>query len=170
MCWGSDPAPPREQAARHTSHFASGVGSCLLAGRKDCVMDRGHIRTTGETWLELTMAINTNSEQRQSQARRSCGPLSRDLAGRRVLPCLVTGYRGPIMSYEPPTGWVEPVEQQYGSPLVYGLFHLRQDCERIRHPYGCGRLASPTAQRVVTSAQRLSIPSGPAQANPPMAP
>ena len=74
------------------------------------------------------------------------------------------------MSYEPPTGWVEPVEQQYGSPLVYGLFHLRQDCERIRHPYGCGRLASPTAQRVVTSAQRLSIPSGPAQAYPPMAP
>jgi len=38
------------------------------------------------------------------------------------------------MSYEPPAGWVESVDQQYGNPLVYGLFHLRQDCERIRHP------------------------------------
>jgi hypothetical protein len=37
------------------------------------------------------------------------------------------------VTYEPPPGWVESLETETGEN-EYGLFHLREDCERIRQP------------------------------------
>jgi hypothetical protein len=72
---GLGPHAAQGQATRYTGHLC--IRRQLVSARRAAKTASWIADTSGETWLELTMAINTNSEQRQSQARRSCGPLSR---------------------------------------------------------------------------------------------
>jgi hypothetical protein len=64
-------------------------------------------------------------DDRQSPSRVRCNP-------HRAR----TGSRSAV-TYQPPSGWVEPrgvaIEDEE-SELIYGIFHSRQDCQRVRRP------------------------------------
>jgi len=48
------------------------------------------------------------------------------------------------VAYAAPAGWVEPKKQRDGEgDNEFGVFHLRQDCERIRRPAGLRSVDKP---------------------------